>query len=200
MAHNSSEISDIFSASSSAVFGTTNGRLIRATLKGDQILGVNANDPGKELLHLPIASAYERVAASAIITRQQLHNIYVEHQEQSKNWFRASILAACSGFFVLLVGIFCLFAGQNAIGIFSTVAGVVPEIIAGLFYRQANLSNQMLQLDQSKLIEAERIHQMIDLVLTIEDSQLRDKLKTSILKAALRDSFIKESNVDGGIQ
>lgn len=185
--HDEGSSSDVFSASSSAVFGTTHGRSYQVQLKGDTVVAVETTGPGLELARSPVEAAYERVAAAAVATRYQLNNVHVHNQRQAQNWSRLSVVAASAGFTVILAGLAAALLGRTTEGVMAAFAAIVPEIIAVLFYRQASVANQQLQADQRNLIDAERLHQTIELVLTIEDAELRDRLKTSIVMLALRD-------------
>lgn len=179
------ESDDIFSASSSAVFGTTSGRPV-VRLQGDQVVAVSPDDSTQELAYVPVDVAYEKIAETATLVRQQLAEIYKQHRQQSQNWFRASVVAASAGFLVVAIGAIMALAGYSTGSLISIVAGIIPEIVAALFYKQASQASRQLQSDQQKLIDTERIHQAVELIFTIEDTQLRNELKAAIIQLTLQ--------------
>ncbi len=182
------ESEEFFSVTSSVLLGIVDDRPLVAKLKEHQVVIAPADDPAKELVHTPVKEAYERIATAATLTREQLNEIYKQHQVQSQNWFRISIITAFVGFLVVLGGVVSMFTGYINAGLVSAAVGAVSEVIAALFYRQANAANHQLRIDLSKLINSERIHQAIELVLTIDDTELRDQLKVSIIRLALHDN------------
>lgn len=178
-------LEDVFSASSSAILGTSKHSL-STSIENGQVVVVSADNSQEELIRTPVKAAYERISSAATLTRRRLNDIYKQHQIQSQHWFRASIIAAVIGFFVVVVGSVAIFLGFVHAAIVSSVLGILCEVISALFYKQAKSANDQIRSDVLKLIDAERIHQAVELALTIEDQKLRDDLKASIIKLVLQ--------------
>jgi hypothetical protein len=176
---------DIFSASSSALLGTTSGRAI-VTVRDDQVIAVAADNPAQELLSTPVDEAYQRISEVATLFREELLLIYAQHRAEARSWSAISVAAAVMGFLVVLGGLVAVTMGHLSAGMIATIVGAVSEVVAVLFFRQAALTSRQLQVDQAKLIDAERIHQAVDLVQTVDDPRLRDELKAAIVRLALQ--------------
>lgn len=166
---------------------------------GDKIVGparvgVEA-DSGNVVVLKPDASAvvvevskqaaYERIAGAANITRQQLAQIYEQNRQQAADWTRFSLGAAVLGFLIVLGGIVAMLLGNTTVGLVTTAASLIPEVAAGLFFQQARGANRRVDGNQKKLLEVEGIHRAIELAMTIDDEDARDRLKGTIILEAL---------------
>ena len=134
---------------------------------------------------VPKQAAYERIAAAANATRQQLTQIYEQSRQQATDWTRFSLGAAVLGFLIVLGGIVTMLLGNTTVGLVTTAASLIPEVAAGLFFQQARGANRRVDENQERLLGAEGIHQIIELVITIDDEGTRDRLKGTIILNAL---------------
>jgi hypothetical protein len=76
--------------------------------------------------------------------------------------------------------------GQTTAGLISTISGIVPELVAGLFFVQSKQANERVDAIQGKLTAAREILTAVEIVNTIGDLQERDKLKADIVRKALQ--------------
>ena len=134
---------------------------------------------------VPKQAAYERIAAAANATRQQLTQIYEQSRQQAADWTRFSLVAAVLGFLIVLGGIVTMLLGNTTVGLVTTAVSLIPEVAAGLFFQQARGANRRVDENQERLLWAEGIHQVIELVITIDDEGTRDRLKGTIILNAL---------------
>lgn len=90
-------------------------------------------------------------------TSQEIADMYVRSAEETfrlarqaaTNWSRASILGAVAGLVMVLAGLGLLFVGgKPTIGMVTSVSGIVPELVAGLFFKQ--------YMDAKRLVEVHR--------------------------------------------
>lgn len=174
-------------------------RMSGNAVAGDQIIGparvgVEANSGDVVLVKpntsavvaaVPKQVAYERIAGAASITRQQLTQIYEQNRQQAADWTRFSLGAAVLGFLIVLGGIVAMLLSNVAIGLVTTAASLIPEIAAGLFFKQAREANRRVDENQEKLLETEGIYRAIELAMTIDDEDASDRLKETIILRAL---------------
>lgn len=157
---------------------TLEGELIRAKI--DQDKEIDETVQQLAALVTPKDAAHERIAAAANATHQQLERIYEQGREQAKQWSLFSLIAAILGFLVILGGIVAVLMVSTAIGVITSVAGLIPEVAAALFFQQARDANKRVDTISDKLLEVDKIHRAIEIALTVDDAS-QDRLKETIL-------------------
>jgi hypothetical protein len=152
--------------------------LLRANVdKDDQIV-----ETAQKLAALvtPKDAAYDRIATAARTTRRQLEQIYEQGREQAKQWSLFSLIAAILGFLVILGGIIAVLTVNTAVGLITSIAGIIPEVAAGLFFQQARDANKRVDSISDKLLEVDKIHRAIEIALTVDDAS-QNRLKETIM-------------------
>jgi hypothetical protein len=173
------------------------GRIAGDAVVGDKIagparVGVSASgdvvviEPEKPIVvtKLPQQAAYERIAAAANVTREQLAQIYHQDLAGAERWSRFSLSAAVLGFLMVLGGVLAMFAGSTAAGMVTSAAGVIPEVAAALFFQQSREAHKRVNDNRNRLLEAEGMHRAIELLLTA-DKETQNRLKETIILKAL---------------
>ena len=155
---------------------------------GDGSVVVSGRDStGATVKHTVEAEpAFERIAAAAVQTSQQIKELCDQAKQQAAFWFWASAIAAVLGFVLVFGGIIAiLFFRQSTVAIFSTVCGLLLEATARLFFQQSKEANTRVDEYRKGLLEAQGIFQAIELSKTSESSEGRDHLRESIVKKLL---------------
>ncbi|WP_370362416.1 hypothetical protein [Catenulispora sp. MAP12-49] len=127
-----------------------------------------------------------------------LVQMYSERLEQAKIWFWCSVGFGSLGAIILLAGIgLAVFhantSGQRYIGIVTSAASVVPNLLALLFFRQSNLAQRMMENQAEQLREVTRekrnviIHEgrlslAVDLLEKISDMKLQDAQRAKLAR------------------
>lgn len=111
---------------------------------------------------------------------------YRQTREQAQGWYISSLIAAFLGFLLVVAGVITVIFGQTTAGLITTISGIVPEVVAGLFFMQSKQANERVDVIQEKLTAAREIFSAIEIVNTIGDAQERDKLKADIVRKTLR--------------
>lgn len=173
------------------------GRIAGDAVVGDRVSGparVGVDEGGEVIVvepetpavvaKLPQKAAYERITAAANVTRKQLEQIYEQDRKQADQWSRASLFAAFLGFLIVLGGVIAMLVGQTTVGVVTSIAGIVPEIAAALFFQQAKDANKRVEDNRARLLETEGIHRAIELALTT-DEETQTRLKEAIILQTL---------------
>src|SRR6266849_2290300 len=132
------------------------------------------------VLVTPKDAAYERIANAANATRKQLEQIYEQGREQAKQWSLFSLIAAILGFLVILGGIIAVLTINTAVGVIISIAGLIPEAAAALFFQQARDANKRVDSISYKLLEVDKVYRAIEIVLTVDDAS-QNRLKETIM-------------------
>lgn len=152
--------------------------LIRADIDQDQQIVETVQKLAS--LVTPKDAAYHRIATAANATRRQLERIYEQGREQARQWSLFSLIAAIAGFLVIIGGIVAVLTLSTAVGVITAIAGLIPEVAAALLFQQARDANRRVDAISDKLLEIDKIHRAIEIVLTVDDDA-QDRLKETIV-------------------
>ena len=103
--------------------------------------------------------------------------------------FNFSLVAGALGFIILLIAIFILRENQSYVGV---VAGIIMESIATIFFKITNDTAKARTAYFDKLRDDTKHENSIELCNSIEDKQIKDKLK---VKLALYFAGLDESKI-----
>jgi hypothetical protein len=84
-----------------------------------------------------------------------LEKYYEQHLVEYKLMARSSLIVAILGFMVIVIGIFFTFANQVSIGVITSIAGLVSEAAALLFFKQNNLLIEQIREYHKKLVSTQ---------------------------------------------
>lgn len=83
---------------------------------------------------------YQKPSSSVVdVNFKLLEKYYEQHLVEYKLMARASMVIAILGFLVIIIGVFFTFANQVSVGVITSIAGLVSEAAAVLFFKQNNL-------------------------------------------------------------
>lgn len=77
-------------------------------------------------------------------------------------------------------GVVAVLTVNTAVGVITSIAGLIPEVAAALFFQQARDANKRVDTISDKLLEVDKIHRAIEIVLTV-DGASQDRLKETIV-------------------
>jgi len=129
--------------------------------------------------------AFQRIGATARSNLTQLEQNVAQARTQANQFFMLTLVFAGLGFLVVLVGVALLLAGQVAAGIVSSVASIVPEVTALLFFRKDKELRSTIEQHHQRIADEQRTMTMIDVAETVKDGNARDSLKRQIIHKAL---------------
>jgi hypothetical protein len=147
---------------------------------------------GKDSAGIPVQrqiepnGAFERIAAQAAQTSQQVKELHDQARKEASFWFWASAIAAVLGFLLVIIGIVSiLFFQQSAAAVFSSVCGVLLEVVAKLFFNQSTAANKRVDEYRQDLLEAQSVNQAIDLCGAMADPEAKKRLMEEIIRKLL---------------
>jgi hypothetical protein len=168
--------------------GVAIGDGARVTISGD-VIGrdiVGRDIVGGDKVVISYQTAFERVVGATNFILTQLELSYKQTREQAQGWFRLSLIAAGIGFLLIAIGVIALLLGQTTAGVITTIASLIPNTAAALFFVQSKTANERVDAIQSRLTEAREVQTAVEIVETIEEPKARDKLKAEIVRKVLR--------------
>ena len=129
--------------------------------------------------------AFDRIGAAVRSNLSQLELNVDKARAESSQFFKLTLVFACLGFLIVLVGVGLLLANQVAAGIVSTVAALIPEVTAALFFRKDKELRVTIERYHQYVLDSQRLLTMIDVAETVKEQIERDKLKKEIVYKAL---------------
>jgi hypothetical protein len=86
---------------------------------------------------------------------------------------------------VVLAAIALFILGYTTAGIVSTVASLIPEVTAALFFAKDKELRGTIERYHQHVLDSQRLHTMIDVAETVKNGEERDSLKRQIIFKAL---------------
>ena len=71
--------------------------------------------------------------------------------------------------------------GQATAGVVSSIASLIPEVTAGLFFRKDRELRDVIAIYHQHILESQRLLTMIDVAETVKDSKEKDRIKQEII-------------------
>lgn len=146
------------------------------------------NDNVEKVISKIIIEAEEKkddVLALMIKNVGELREYYVINKQQARNSFSAALFISFLGFILFVTGIILsyTFKTENAIQ-YSTIAGAIVEIIAGLFFWLYSKAIKQINLFHNSLLKTEKFLTAIQLVDKISEPN-RDKAYNYIIEKVI---------------
>ncbi len=181
------------SRGSAAIGGSVAGNII---VTGDRnvAVGPSGNIVGRDVV-IDIAShnkvlsqdqAFERIGAAVRLNLDQLELNSEKSRIESSQFFKLTLIFASLGFLIVLAGVGLLLIGQVTAGIVSSIAGVIPEVTATLFFKKDKELRVTIERYHQHAIDSQRLLTMIDVAETMQDEKERDQIKKEIIFKALQ--------------
>lgn len=136
-------------------------------------------------LRISSEQAFERINAAVRQNLDQLQANFSQAREDSKQFFRLTIIFTSLGFVVMLVGVILLLLGESTAGVVASLASVIPEATAALFFTKDAELRRTIETYHRHILQSQQMLTMIDVCETITDSQERDRMKQQIIFKSL---------------
>lgn len=129
--------------------------------------------------------AFNRIAENNAKVTGELERMHDLAREQGRGWYKASVTAAGAGMCVVAAAVVVLILGQLTTGIVTTVASVVPNVLASMFFANSRRADDRVDALTKRLTQYREAEALVDIAQTIEDQQLRDGVKAEIVRKML---------------
>lgn len=131
----------------------------------------------------------DSISAANARVRSELQLAYDQLRQQGQGWYRLSTASAAIGFGIIAVAVVALLLGNVTTGIVSTVASIVPNAIASIFFVQARQADKRLDGITQELAKSREAYVLLDIANTtaqsIDDPRLRNEVKAEIVRKVL---------------
>lgn len=131
--------------------------------------------------------AFNRIAESTAKVTAELERMHDLTREQGKGWYRASVFAAGAGMCVVAAAVIVLILGQLTTGIVTTVASLVPNVLASMFFVNSRRADDRVDALTKRLTESREAAALVDIAQTVADQRLQDDLKAQIVRKMLEN-------------
>ncbi len=144
------------------------------------LLGVGEGELGD---NATVEIAFEKIADVTIPQIEQYERDRKQAGDQSRGWYVFSLAAAFIGLALLVFAIIMVILEKTTAGVISTIAGIIPEVTAPLFFRQSKLANDRVDRLGERLAQQRALQKAIAIITTIESRKQRDELKAEIVRS-----------------
>ncbi|HEX6370721.1 MAG TPA: hypothetical protein VF006_17525 [Longimicrobium sp.] len=117
--------------------------------------------------------------------RDELERTRDQLRQQAHGWHRYSLIYGGVGFILIAGAVGALVFGFTTTGIITTVASVIPDAAAVLFFRQAKRADDRLAEFANSLSELRDFFAVVEVAQTVDNPQARDELKKYIVRKQL---------------
>lgn len=129
--------------------------------------------------------AFERIGAAVSSNLAQLEQNIDQSRKESGQFFKLTLVFASLGFLVVIAGVALLLAGQVTAGVVSSIASLIPEVTAVLFFKKDKELRATIERYHQQVLDSQRILTMVDVAETVKDGEEQDALKREIIYRAL---------------
>lgn len=84
---------------------------------------------------------------------------------------RASLVIAILGFLIIVIGVFFTFSNQISVGVITSIAGLISEAAAVLFFKQNNLLIEQVKEYHKKLVSTQYLLTSISLAAALPEKE-----------------------------
>lgn len=142
---------------------------------------------GEEALHTTIFDETQlaRIEASSKGLLEELRQNYSLSRSQASMWFRWTLGVSVLGFILLTAGVLLVFIKQTTPAIVNSIAGILTEFLALIFFRQANSVNQHQDRYHQDLLKRQQILDAVQLARLVCQKQTRDRITETIIQQLL---------------
>lgn len=130
---------------------------------------------------IPVDQAYDRVRELATFNLKQLMESIEKSRKESEHFFKLTYRFSIAGFLLIALGVVFFLAGQVNGGVVSTVGGLLPGIIAALFFKKDKELRESTEKYNKYLIHSHNLLTLIDVADTIQDITEKDKVKREVI-------------------
>lgn len=131
-------------------------RLKELRLKGDAIVVARNSKSAEAEGQTPSSAAGEDRPSNVVdFNFKLLERYYEQHLVEYKLMARSSLVVAILGFMVIVIGVFFTFSGQTSVGVVTSIAGLIAEAAAALFFKQNNLLIDQIRDYHKKLVSTQ---------------------------------------------
>lgn len=175
--HNPQSISE---TAVSAVTENTQ-EIVQIGIEQDSVVVVDPQT-SKVLAEKSKTEAYSQMIGAIKNDQKYKMKIFDDTLKSSQSQMKFSLFAATIGFFVVLGGVIAMMLGYTQVGIITSAAGIISEIVSVLFFNQSRHFTARLDKTLEKLLETEGYARAFAVAEQVPNETTRDLLIELIVK------------------
>ncbi len=130
--------------------------------------------------------AFERIGAAVRLNLSQLERNIEQARHESNQFFKLTLIFSSVGFVIVLIGVVLLFAGQITAGVVASIASIMPEVTAVLFFKKDQELRRTIEAYHQHMLDSQQMLTMIDVAETLKNVDERDRMKQQIIFKVLK--------------
>lgn len=137
---------------------------------------------------LPLISgeqAFDRMSERARFNLDEKKKALDQARTDSKQFFKFTLVFSILGFFLIVVGIVLIFLKYVNVGVVTSVAGIVPESLAAIFFKKDKELREVIRSYLKTIDESQLILTLVDTAETMSNKGARDTAKREIIRSML---------------
>jgi hypothetical protein len=140
---------------------------------------------GPDQIKVSYDVAFKGIAEKTAQVTVELERMYDLTRAQRKGWYRASVTAAGVGMCLVAAAVIVLILGQLTTGVVTTIASLVPNALASMFFVNSRAADARVDALTKRLTEYREAAALVDIAQTVSDRRLQDDLKAQIVRKML---------------
>lgn len=125
-----------------------------------------------------------------------LERYYEQHIIEYKLMSRSTLVISTLGFIIIAIGIFLAFADKTSVGVLTSIAGIVAEAVAVLFFRQNKVLMDQVMEYHKKLVSTQYLLTSIALAQDLPGSYGETEVKRIIGNLLYLSNVLHEAESD----
>ncbi|WP_287373314.1 toll/interleukin-1 receptor domain-containing protein [Prosthecochloris sp.] len=142
-------------------------------------------DKDTDIKEISSDQAFERIGTAVRQNLDQIKQDIEQARSESSQFFKLTIIFSSIGFAIVAVAIVLLIQAEITAGIVASIASIVPEVTALLFFKKDKELRGTIEQYHKHVLESQKLLTMVDVCETILDASERDKMKQKIILSAL---------------
>lgn len=117
---------------------------------------------------------------------KQIEDDYEDARQQARISFWASFVISLIGVVIIFISLSIAIVGNLEIGLVSSIAGVIAEVIGLLFFKRADTANRRMDEYHRELLETKRFDNLLAASDALLTARRKEKSKVKIIEAAAK--------------
>lgn len=114
---------------------------------------------------------------------------YKEAQQQARWYSRFSLGFAVAGFIMILIAVYLAMTSSLAVGILTTVVGLITQAISALFFSRADAANKRMDHYHKELLQIRQLELLLAACEELPTGQTQENSQLAVIQAAMTNWF-----------
>ena len=114
---------------------------------------------------------------------------YKEAQQQARWYSRFSLGFTVAGFIMILIAVYLAMTSSLAVGILTTVVGVITQAISALFFRRVDAANKRMDHYHQELLQIRQVELLLAACEELPTGEIQENSQEAVIQAAMTSWF-----------